>query len=580
MLSHLRIQNLIVVEEATLALDPGLNVLSGETGAGKSVLLAAVALVTGARGRADWIRPGADRAVVEAFFVPDPALVAALAAQGIEAGEEGLQLKRELRADGRSQAWCEGFPLTLRRLREIGGLLVERQDQHAQLDLVEDEAQRRLLDDAAENGERLARYRECLAVARAAHRAEEQLAARLAALRGDEDYLRFQLEEIEALAPQPREREELEQRERRLRNATRLQESYRGLLQLIDGKGGLREALGGLEAQLAKLERLGDAPLSLASGEFTESLAELARILRHRAEDTLLAAREGEQLAERLGRLSALERKHGQPLETVLTWATEQRALIDQLADQDALLARRAAEREAAEVALAEAAFALSAARQRAAAALGPAWEAQLALLGLPRAALRIAVSPQAAGDGWVRDAAGQAYRAAESGIDRVEILVRPNPDLPEGSLAELPSGGELSRIAFARHLAGAAPQAGAPVLVLDEVDAGIGADLASALAAQLGALARQRQVLLVTHQARLAAVADRQFCVRKTFSDGRTRTNVLALETTERQREIARMLGESEPQADTLALAGRLLAEAAAAGGTEISLAMRRRIP
>lgn len=580
MLSHLRIQNLIVVEEATLALDPGLNVLSGETGAGKSVLLAAIALVTGARGRADWIRPGADRAIVEAFFVPGPEVVAALAATGIEAGEEGLQLKRVLRADGRSQAWCEGFPLTLKRLREIGGLLVERQDQHAQLDLVEDEAQRRLLDDAADNGERLARYRECLAAARTAHRAEEQLAARLAALRGDEDYLRFQLAEIEALAPQPGEREELEQRERRLRNATRLQESYRGLLQTIEGKGGLRDALGGLETQLAKLERLGDPPLSLASGEFTEGLAELGRVLRQRAEETLLAAREGEQLAERLGRLSALERKHGQPLDAVLAWATEQRALIDQLADQDALLAQRATEREAAEAALAEVAFALSAARQRTAAALGPAWEAQLALLGLPRAALRIAVVPQPASDGWVRDAAGDAYRAGEAGIDRVEILVRPNPDLPEGGLAELPSGGELSRIAFARHLAGAAPQAAAPVLVLDEVDAGIGADLAAALAAQLRALARQRQVLLVTHQARLAAVADRQFCVRKAFSDGRTRTAVLSLETTERLREIARMLGESEPQADTLALAERLLAQASDAGGTEISLAMRRRIP
>lgn len=411
MLSHLRIRNLIVVEDATLELAPGLNVLSGETGAGKSVLLAAIALVTGARGRADWIRPGSDRALVEAFFLPDARATAALAEQGIEAGEEGLQLRRELRADGRSQAWCEGFPLTLRRLREIGGLLVERQDQHAQLDLVEEEAQRRLLDEIAGNEERLAHYRECLAVTRAAHAAEEQLAARLAALRGDEDYLRFQLEEIEALAPLPGEREELEQRERRLRNATRLQELYRSLLQSIEGKGGLREELSGLEAQLARLERLGDPPLPLASADFGESLVELARALRVRAEDTQLAAREGEQLAERLGRLSALERKHGRDLDAILAWAAEQRTLLDQLADQDALLAQRATERAAAEATLAEAAFALSAERQRAAAVFGPAWAEQLALLGLARAALRIAVTPQRDAEGWVRDSQGQADR-------------------------------------------------------------------------------------------------------------------------------------------------------------------------
>lgn len=566
MLSHLRIRNLIVVEDATLELAPGLNVLSGETGAGKSVLLAAIALVTGARGRADWIRPGSDRALVEAFFLPDARATAALAEQGIEAGEEGLQLRRELRADGRSQAWCEGFPLTLRRLREIGGLLVERQDQHAQLDLVEEEAQRRLLDEIAGNEERLAHYRECLAVTRAAHAAEEQLAARLAALRGDEDYLRFQLEEIEALAPLPGEREELEQRERRLRNATRLQELYRSLLQSIEGKGGLREELSGLEAQLARLERLGDPPLPLASADFGESLVELARALRVRAEDTQLAAREGEQLAERLGRLSALERKHGRDLDAILAWAAEQRTLLDQLADQDALLAQRATERAAAEATLAEAAFALSAERQRAAAVFGPAWAEQLALLGLARAALRIAVTPQRDAEGWVRDSQGQAYRAGELGIDRVEILVRPNPDLPEGSLAELPSGGELSRIAFARHLSerAAARLAAAPVLVLDEVDAGIGADLASTLGRELRALAARRQVLLVTHQARLAALAERQFCVRKDFGAGRTRTQVVALAGEERRREIARMLGESEPEQDTLALATRLLAASA----------------
>jgi len=568
-LTHLRIGNLLVVESATLAFAPGLNVLSGETGSGKSVLLAALALVTGARARADWIRPGAERAVVEAYFAPDAALLAALRARGFEAGDDGLLLRRELRLDGRSLASCDGFPLPTRRLRELGGLLLERQDQHAQLDLVDDEAQRRLVDDYAENGPQLAAYQAELSTLRALRQREEQLATRLAALRGDEDYLRYQLEEIATLAPQPGERDRLEQQERRLRNATRLQETYRALLQAIDGKGGLKEGLGSLEGLLERLERLGEAPVDFPALLFGDALQELGRNLRARAEASVLEAREGERLADRLGRLTALERKHGRDLEAILAWAAEQQELLDQLADQDRLLAERAREREAVDARVAQAALALSERRQRAADDLGARWQARLASLGLPRAALRIAVTPLADPDGWLR-IEGASYRAGEWGMDRVAVLVRPNPDLPEGGLGELPSGGELSRIAFARHLIERAPgrrvDAAAPVLVLDEVDAGIGADLSAALGQELATLARRRQILLVTHQARLAAAADRQFCVRKEFGGERTRTEVLALSGEERLREIARMLGESEPEQDTLALAGRLLARGAGA--------------
>lgn len=569
MLTHLRIGNLLVVETATLEFAAGLNVLSGETGAGKSVLLAALALVTGARARAEWIRPGAERAVVEAYFVPEAPLLAALRARGFEPGDEGLLLRRELRPDGRSLASCDGFPMPTRRLRELGGLLLERQDQHAQLDLVDEEAQRRLLDDYAECAAELAAYQAELATLAALRQREEQLAARLGALRGDEDYLRYQLEEIATLAPRPEERAQLEQQERRLRNATRLQETYRALVQAIDGKGGLREALGGLESHLERLERLGDPPPEFPGASVDDALQELGRSLRARAEASVLEAREGERLAERLGRLTALERKHGRDLEAILAWAAEQQELLDQLADQDRLLAERARDREAASARLAVAALALSERRQRAAADLGARWQARLAPLGLTRATLRIAVTPLVDPQGWI-ELGGTTYRAGEWGMDRVEILVRPNPDLAEGGLGELPSGGELSRIAFARHLIDRAPgrpgDAAAPVLVLDEVDAGIGADLAGTLGQELATLARRRQILLVTHQARLAAAADRQFCVRKDFGGERTRTQVLPVSGDERLREIARMLGESEPEQDTLALAGRLLARGAGA--------------
>lgn len=563
MLTHLRIRNLIVVEEATLELAPGLNVLSGETGAGKSVLLAALALVTGARARTDWIRPDADRAVVEGFFMPSRSVRAALEAQGIEAGEEGLSLRRELRADGRSQAWCEGFPLSVGRLKTLGALLLERQDQHGQLALASEDAQRALVDAAADNRPLLERYAQELEAVRGLRRQEEQLAARLAALREDEDYLRFQLDEIDALAPEPGEREALEQAERRLRNAARLGETYRTLLQRLEGGSGLLEGLGALEGLLERLERLGDVPVDLDLAAVSAPLEELAATLRNRAEDGLLEARRGEDLAERLGRLSALERKHGRDLEAILAWAAEQRELLAQLDDQDALLAERAQVRAEAEAALSRTAAELSKRRRSAAAALGKAWQERLGLLGLERATLRIDVKQEPDPDGWL-EIAGKRLRAGPEGADRVEVRIRTNPDLPEGGLGEVPSGGELSRIAFARHLiADRASEPAAPTLILDEVDAGIGADLAGALAEQLEALAGRRQILLVTHQPRLAAVAQRQFCVRKDFGEQRTRTRVVVVEGPEREQEIARMLGEAEPGRETRALAKRLLAAA-----------------
>ncbi len=569
MLSHLRIRDLIVVEEATLELSPGLNVLSGSTGAGKSVLLAALALVTGARARSEWLRPGAEQALVEAFFTLEPDQVTTLGAAGFDSAGGEIHLKRVLRADGRGQAWCDGFPITVRRLRELGRLLLERQDQHAQLHLADAERQLGLLDAYAGHTELIAAHAAQFRKLEALLGEEESLKRRLADIRRDEDYLTFQLEEIENLAPEPGEMVELSRREKRLRNATRLQELYREGLGIIEeGPGALTLGLDDLARLLERSERLGETIQDPDLPELAERLSNLASIFRERSESLALEAMEGEALAERLGRLTALERKHGRPLEEILAWAREQRELLDHLADQDRLLAEHALLRQREAEELLHLAESLSASRLESAAELGALWQARLALLGMERATLRLELSRQTDPDGWLQMKDGSRYRVGERGIDRVRILVSTNPDLAEGSLADLPSGGELSRIAFARHLLGD-EDAEPLTLVLDEVDAGIGADLAGVLAEQLRELASRRQILAVTHQAAVAAAADRQFCVRKEYRDERTRALVLPLAGEERLAELSRMLGEGDGDGDgdgesqSRALAATLLARA-----------------
>ena len=571
MLTHLRIRDLVVVEEAVLELDAGLNVLSGVTGAGKSVLLAALSLVAGGRARADWIRPGADRARVEAFFELDAGQEKRLREAGFDVEGGECQVARELRPDGRGRALLDGFPLSVRRLRDLGALLLERQDQHGQLDLLAAESQRALLDRWAGHAGLLDAYRADLAALRERRAEEERLDSELARVRRDEEYLRFQLDEIAALDPRPGEMEELGRRERLLRNAARIQDSLAEGLRLLEGEDGLGARLSGLRRVLERLDRLEaglpGAPLDLMA----EQLDEMAAALAERRDAVAARADEGERLAERLGRLHALERKHGAPLDEILEWAVEQRRLLEGLADGERLLAERAAARRRAETALAESAFALSASRAAAATRLSEAWQARLHELGLARSVLRVDVIPREEAGGWI-EGDGRRFHAGDAGMDRVLVLVRTNPDLPEGELREVPSGGELSRISLALHLLDIGDGT-PPVLVLDEVDAGLGADTARALAGPLSELAARRQVLLVTHQAPLAAAARRHFLVRKRYAGERTRTVVERLEGDARVAELARMLGEEagDGESDARRLAASLLAapDAGIGGGS-----------
>ncbi|MBC8367065.1 hypothetical protein H8E52_06620 [bacterium] len=547
MIVHLRIRDLIVVKEASLELASGLNVLTGSTGSGKSVLLAALSLLAGERARADWIRSGAERASVEALLEFDESRSIALSEEGFQLEDDQLSLRREIRQDGKGRAFIDGAPASVAEMRRLGALLFERQDQHEQIRLLDPSYQLNLLDTFGGLETLRADYQLKLEEHRQIRKAHADKAKRLARLEQEEEYLRFQLEEIEGIAPQPGEIEELTDRERRLRNASKIVQQTEKALELVDDSPeAIRSQLIKLDKTLEKLKSLGVELEDAGLDTTLLNLEELAESLRVRNQDLSSEALQGENISERLNRLHTLERKHNRKLDELLLWIEEIRKDLDEMEILRSELLILAKEEKASALELGKHAKTLSDARQGSGKKLGPAWQDRLVSLGLNATTLRIEVTPREDEEGWIQ-IEDRNYAAGSQGMDAVRVIVRTNPDSREGTLREIPSGGELSRIALAcRLLPGS--QEGPPVLVLDEVDAGLGADIAPVLATQLLKLSESKQLLLVTHQPVLAAAAGRQFNVDKRICAGETQVEVQRLEAGERLAEIIRMLGgESE---------------------------------
>lgn len=565
MISQLRILDLIVVKEANLELAFGLNVLTGSTGSGKSVLLAALSLLSGERGRADWIREGCDRAVVEALLEIDEDRLASLAEIGIDVEDGQISLKREIKRDGKGRAFIDGSPASVAGLRRLGELIFERQDQHDQMRLLDPNKQLSLLDDFGD----LSAFRRIYQSRLLAHREliQENIdnSEHLGRLQSEEEYLRFQLNEIETLDPKIGEIEELTDRERQLRNSSKIAGLIDRALALVDeDETNLRGQLLKLDKTLQKLNTLSSGFHDPGTADSLLNLEELALSMRARKRDLSSEVMGSDDLTERLNHLHALERKHGKKLEELLSWSEEIRTELDEMAFLENERKRLFVEIESSATTLSKAAIDLSRARKTAAKLLGSSWQERLGNLGMDAATLQVEVIPRQDPEGWIQEG-DLRYAASSTGMDAVRVLVRTNPDSREGTLRDIPSGGELSRIALACRLLPGQHE-GPPVLVLDEVDAGLGADIAPVLAEQLLGLAIGKQVLLVTHQPVLAAVAGRQFNVDKQLVDGQTRVEVRRLDEQERLVEIIRMLGGEPEDREVREHAEFLLARA---GGT-----------
>ncbi len=551
MLIELRILNFAVIESLSLRLEPGLNALTGETGAGKSIIVGALSLLLGERASADVVRAGAERASVEGVFdvSAQPAVAAALAEQGIETEDGLLILRREVAAEGRNRAWINGAASTAALVGTIGRQLVDLHGQHEYQTLLRRSEQRRILD----------AYADALPLAHGVERAHAHWRAavhELAAL--DErrreteqrkDFLRFQAEEIEAAELRSDEESELEAEASRLDHAeelARLSSTLHHALYAADES--LSSRLGELRRTLDHLVRIDasqqDAHEMLAAA--LSNVEELGRRMGDYATAIEADPARLEYIRRRLDRIHRLKVKYGATVEEVVAAGERARAELDTL--DRAEFERRQLEQAAARAheAFLAAAGALSKARSAAAQRLSSAVGAILPQLGMDGGSMDVVLEPLA--------------EPAGHGAEDVEFRIALNRGFEPRPLARIASGGELSRVMLALKtiLAGLDD---VPTLVFDEVDAGIGGRVAHAVGEKLRDVARDRQVFVITHLPQIAARAQHHLLVRKEERSGRTATTVEELRDDARIAELARLLGGDPESATSLAHARELLA-------------------
>ncbi|MEO5831992.1 MAG: DNA repair protein RecN [Nakamurella sp.] len=554
MLSELRITGLGVIDDAVLELHPGLTVVTGETGAGKTMVVTALGLATGGRADAHRVRTGAARATVEARFSPpahSSAVTVALAAGGELDDDGSLIAVRTVAADGRSRAHIGGRSAPLATLSEVTDPLVAIHGQSEAISLLRPAQQRAVLDRFAGLAGEISDYRRVRSEWQAARR---ELADRLASGQQRaqrEQLLQIGLAEIAAVAPLPGEDSELVAEARRLENADALRSAAADAQLSLDGSEldpGVPSAVGQLTAARRVLESAGDEKLRTLSGALREAGVLLTDVLMELSAylDELDADPERLQtIMERQSVLRALTRRYGADVDAVLDWAAAASVELASLdVSDEAITALREQEKRLA-AAVSTAGKRLTKARTTRAETLGTAATSELANLAMGRATLRVAVAQtEAAADhADVLKVGGRHIIAGPDGFDTVELLLTAHQGAPELPIQKGASGGELSRVMLALEvvLAEADPVA---TLVFDEVDAGVGGRAATEIGALLARLARTHQVIVVTHLAQVAAYADRQLVVDAT-EDGAVRSSSVRVVVGElREAELARMLG------------------------------------
>ena len=554
MLLGLTIRDVVLIERLALAFRPGLCVLTGETGAGKSILLDALGLALGRRADASLVRPGAEQATVTAEFAVDrnhPAL-AVLRDAGMSEDLAGtIILRRTVAADGRSRGFVNDEPASVSLLRELGDSLVELQGQGEQRGLLDPATHRALLDALAEHPvapERLAETWRDWRDAKARLAEAERL---LAESRAEEELLRHQAAELDSLAPEEDEEDRLASRRLLLQNAERLAETLSEAIAEIDGDAGARAALA---RALRRLERARDRAQGLFDGAL--AAAERAAAETDEASAALSAAAQNlevdpnalEQVEERLFELRALARKHNvqvADLPRVRQALAERLAAIDAGTEDLARLGQAVAEARAAYVG---AARAVSQARAAAAKRLDTSLTAELKPLRLDKARFRTVLTALDEAE-W-----------GEHGCERVHFEVATNPGAPFGPLARIASGGELSRFMLALKLV-LSRGSSVPTLIFDEVDSGIGGAVAAAVGDRLQRLGASVQVLVVTHSPQVAARGAHHWRIDKQQGARATVTKVEELDPKTRQEEIARMLSGNVVTAEARAAAASLIA-------------------
>ncbi len=564
MLAELRVQNLLLIESAELVLDSGLNVITGETGAGKTMLAHALDLLLGGKPKRNIVRPGAEEAYVEGVFtatnaiVEDPEL--SELAERLPLDSDELVLARRVTAAGRTRAYLQGRSITAAELAAVGTRLLTFFGQHEHRRLVLASAQLEILD--AYCGERhlgsRRRFEQALRRGRAIARGLEDLKERIGMRDRDLDLLEFEIEEIDAVGPSEEEKAVLERERSRLASVESLRTAAGTAAAAIQqdgdyGSEGAAPQLARAEAELGRARGDDDAlaPAAERAASLLYELQDLARELHGYLGG--LEADPGRlmQVEERLELYARLERKHGGSVAAVLEHAECCRAERERLVNAGAETTRLEQELEQTIAEVERLAAELSAGRLRGAAGLAQGVAAELEEVAMEDARFEVSITPRVGSEGDPPLA-----RYAATGADSVEFLIAPNPGVPPGPLREIASGGELSRVMLALMTV-ATGTGGAGTVVFDEVDAGLGGATARIVGEKLQALAEERQALCITHLPQVASQGARHFRVVKESAADATHAQVERLERREVVGELCRMLG-----ADSDDLAARRHAE------------------
>jgi DNA repair protein RecN (Recombination protein N) len=540
MLARLTVRNLAIVEDLELDLTPGLTVVTGETGAGKSLLVDAVQLLAGGRGSADLVRPGAERLSVSGEFAADGAVRAILEDAGLPAGSSTILVRRELAGDGRGRAFIEDEPATVRTLARLGERLVAIQGQNSELELAQRGAALELLDAFAgaekEREETVQSAAAWSAAREAVSTLEESRRNRGARL----EELDYQIRELEEAAPGEAEEGDLCAERDRLLHADRVRRAGETALSaLLEAEGSAADRLGETErafAELASIDPREEGNLQEAR-DIKRRIAELAAAARDGAARVESDPERLNAIEHRMEKLARLKRKHGVGAADLPGLLQRLKGEREELTNFEDALERRRKEEGSARESYRRAAEALSGKRAAAAPRFSAVIEKELKALAMEKARFQVSLA-----------ALDEAPRSA--GLESATFLFAPNPGEPEKPVEKIASGGELSRLDLAVRSAAAGRMRGGRTLIFDEVDAGIGGRTAEVVGKKLRLLARQDQVLCVTHVPQIAALAHRHFRAEKAVRGGRTVAVVTELSGKERVREIARMLaGEKVPE-------------------------------
>jgi len=566
MLQSLYVRDYALIEELEMEFGSGLNIITGATGAGKSILIGALSMILGERANTDVVRSDAKKAVVEGAFddADTERIRAVLDENAIDTSPLPRVILRRRITERGSRGFVNDTPATLDVMRAVAAELIDLHGQHEHQSLLHTETHLRLLDSFGGLGSLVDQYQKKRKRVAELVEERESLANRERELRQQKELYEFQIEEIDEVDPQPGEEQELEAERKVLENAEHLYASTQGLYEMLfESENAVHDQLVVARNDLQDLARIDDAFEEHVDEIETAQIivSELANFLQDYNAHIEFDPERLEEIRHRITELEKLKRKYGGTLQAVLDHREEIGEQYELAKDFEGNLERLDRQIEEAQANLTDVALRLSQKRREVADRIEAAILDELATLGMPKSQFEVRFTRQTDPDGWIRpDNEDARYRAFQKGLDQVEFFISTNVGIPPMPLSEVASGGEISRIMLALKTILAKSER-LPILVFDEIDVGISGDMARRVGASMHDLARYHQIITITHLPQIAALGDRHFRVEKIVVDGTTKTTVHRLDEGERATEVASLISGEEVTDAALENARELMA-------------------